>query len=381
MKKIFTVMMSMLLVSVLLAGCSSSKDNEVVGDKEYLKKVGNYSFWENKSENSVAQYNIYNHVNDFLSDGTIVNGDVLSADGKTKKVLFLGFDGMRADALTNIISDKNEFDSSGYNYDAQFSGINQLRKSGGVYLAYCGGETGTETEQTTSTSASWTSQFTGEWGTKHGVKTNDDFKNLEYKTFMLQYAEKGLKTCIAFDWDQYLDVNLKEEVKYVMANPQIEMAFCDIDREKSDKLKKTNAETIELYNFVAPNSPSKYTPYDVGMKDYVIEQINNGTDIVSGIFHNIDSNGHTYGFSNASSNYVSSARNCDNYAYEIVKLIEERQAQNNEEWLIVFANDHGGINLGHGEQSLEERTTWIATNKKINEKYFSDSYDGHNVKS
>ena len=45
------------------------------------------------------------------------------------------------------------------------------------------------------------------------------------------------------------------------------MNFCDIDREKAEKLKKTNAETLELFNFVAPEKPSDSAPYDTGMRD------------------------------------------------------------------------------------------------------------------
>ena len=60
-------------------------------------------------------------------------------------------------------------------------------------------------------------------------------------------------------------------------------------------------------------------------------------------------------------------------------MIEEREENDNEEWLVVFANDHGGINQGHGEQTLEERTTWIATNIPFDESLYSAGYDGYNV--
>lgn len=352
-----------------LAGCN--KDEKPQSDSDYLKKVSAYSFWSNSSENAIAEYNTYNHVHDFLDECEIKDGNAYAPNGKIRKVLFIGFDGMRADALPYVLTDA-------YNSVTNVSAVKRLQQSGGLYIAYCGGETGTETEQTTSTSASWTSHFTGVWGAKHGIKTNDDSKNMDYKTFMLEYAEKGLNSSLAFDWDQYLDVNLKEEVKYVLNN-KLPMQFCDIDRSKADKLEKTRAETLELYNFVAPETPSDSVPYDTGMRDYVLDRMAQGDDVICGIFHNIDSAGHSYGFG-VSTQYKGAVLNCDMYANSILNAVEEREKNYNEEWLVVFANDHGGLGTGHGEQTLEERTTWIATNKAFDKKYYSVGYDGFNIK-
>lgn len=44
-----------------------------------------------------------------------------------------------------------------------------------------------------------------------------------------------------------------------------------------------------------------------------------------------------------------------------------------------MANDHGGTGQGHGEQSAQERTTWIATNRKLDTAWYSVGYDGYNV--
>lgn len=362
------------VAAVSLTACSKSE--EVVSDSDYLNKVSQYGVWKNTAQTSIPIYQTYHHVHDFLDACTIENGSAVAPNGKIRKVLFLGFDGMRADALPVVLQTGAK---AANNSKTGVSGISALQQAGGLYLAYCGGETNTDTQQTTSTSASWTTHFTGVWGTQHGIKTNDDAKNLDHKTFMLEYAQQGLSTSIAFDWDQYFDVNLKEEIKYVMANPDVDMTFCDIDRAKAEKLKKTYAETLELYNYVAPETPSDSAPYDTGMRDYVLQRIENGDDIVCGIFHNIDSAGHEYGFG-TSTQYNGAVMNCDLYAYSVLQAIEAREQTENEEWLIVFANDHGGLGTGHGEQTLEERTTWIATNVPFSEEYYSDGYDGFNVK-
>lgn len=366
---VVAVIMSVTVFALSLTACK--KDEGPQSDSTYLEQVNNYSFWENTADTAIAQYNTYNHIHSFLDECEIKDGTAYAPDGKIRKVLFLGFDGMRADALPYVLDNAN-------NSKTGVSGIAELQKKGGIYLAYCGGETGTDTEQTTSTSASWTSHFTGVWGSKHGIKTNDDSKNMDYKTFMLEYAEKGLNSSLAFDWDQYFDVNIKEEVKLVM-DKNLPMQICDIDRVKKDKLKDTYAETLELYNFIAPETPSSSAPYDTGMRDYILERMEAGDDIICGIFHNIDTAGHNFGFG-ASTEYTGAVINCDMYAYSVLQAIAERENNLNEEWLVVFANDHGGIGKGHGEQSLEERTTWLASNIPFDEKYYSQGYDGFNIK-
>lgn len=373
MKKYFCTAMCAVLLCLMLFGCGKA-------EKTYLQEINGYSFWENDLSTAVPEYRTYDHVHAFLDEGTLQNGDMVSKDGKVRKVLFLGFDGMRADALTNVLFDENTFDTNGYNAQPPYSGIREIQKTGGVYIAYCGGEKGTDTQQSTSTSASWTSHFTGVWGVKHGIRENEDSKNLDYKTFMLEYAEQGLQTSIAFDWEQYFDINLKEEVRYVSEHPELEMRFCDIDRAKADALPQDAlTDDLTLYNFIAAETPSQKEPYDEGMRDYVLERIKAGDDIVVGIFHNIDSNGHTYTFSNETQQYVNSVRTCDLYAYDIVQAIAERERTQNEEWLIIMANDHGGTGQGHGEQSAQERTTWIATNRKLDTAWYSVGYDGYNV--
>lgn len=358
-----------LLAGVVFAGaltaCQKNKD-ETQPDPLYLEKMSDYTIWKNTVETAVPEYKVYNHVHNFLDGCEIKNGAAVSSDGKTRKVLFLGFDGMRTDAAAKLLTNKNEFSGS-KSSALPYSGIREAAEKGGIYLGYCGGEQGSATQQTTSTSASWTAQFTGVWGDKNGVKTNDDSKNMDYKTFMLEYAEQGLNTSVAFDWDQYFDINIKEEVKHVMTDGNIPMTFCDTDREKKTKLEKTRAQTLELYNYIAPETPSESAPYDSGMRDWVLSQIENGDDIVCGIFHNIDTAGHTYEFTAQNSHYMNAVFSCDRYAYEILQVVSQREKEFNEEWLVVFANDHGGINQGHGEQSLEERTTWIATNVALDE--------------
>ncbi len=355
-------------ITAMSAGFRSGRiDNKSRSD--YLSMIGRYSFWKNTPETAVPECRTYNIVHDFFDACRIENGTAVSEHGKRRKMLFVGFDGMRADAVKLVVQDKNS-ETTACNAATGTGGISELARQGGVYIAYCGGETGTETEQTTSTSACWTSHFTGVWGNKHGIITNDDSKFLAYKTFMLEYAEKGLHTSVAFDWDPYFDVNLRDEVRCAMRN-SLPICFCDIDREK----KSGDSDAAAFSNFVAPDQPSASAPYDSGMRDYILSRINGGDDIICGIFHNIDTAGHMYGFG-SSTQYAGAVINCDMYAYSLLCAIHEREEKYNEEWLVIFANDHGGLGRDHGKQTLEERTTWIASNIPIDKKYFSKGYNG-----
>ncbi len=382
MKKSFIISLIIIAITVCLAfsGCSGE-------DKAYFDKVSSYSFWDNEGSQAIAQYKFYNVVKDFLSGGEIKDGSCVTEQGKTRKVLFIGWDGARADAMLNLFYDG--FDTNEYNYPlSDYSGLNLLKDEGGLYIAYAGGEKGTESQQETSTCAGWTSEFTGAWHTTHGVDTNNDVKDKNTDTFIMEYAKLGLNTSVAFEWGQLFDITWKEEIKYKMQNPDVPAVYCDINRacaanfeevmknENIQKEKDMWVENLELYNFVANDDIHEYSKTDLAMRDYLMQRINMDDDIVAGIFHTPDTNGHTYEFSNDCGQYVNSIRNSDAYTYQLVQLVKQRETQYNEEWLVIITADHGGSKNGHGKQILEHRTIWIACNQKLND-YFGSGYDGY----
>lgn len=113
------------------------------------------------------------------------------------------------------------------------------------------------------------------------------------------------------------------------------------------------------------------------MRDYVLDRMAKDDDVIAAIFHNVDTAGHNFGYG-TSTEYKAAVVNVDLYANSILNAIGEREKKYNEEWLIVFANDHGGIGQGHGEQTYEERTNWIASNVKFDESLYGKNYDGFN---
>lgn len=135
--RIISSMLVLIMASgFVLSGCGKA-------DAKYFAKVSQYSFWDNQGAESIPQYQYYHIMDQFLSRGTVQDGKLVDSEGKTLKVLFLGWDGVRADAIANLFYDANCFDTNGHNYEAaSYSGLHRLKKTGGLYLAYAGGERG-----------------------------------------------------------------------------------------------------------------------------------------------------------------------------------------------------------------------------------------------
>lgn len=370
-------MTAVCILAAPLFGCASSEEAD--GDPNYFSTVCGYSFWDNDGARSIAQYKLYDVMDGFLSGGEIQNGSCVK-DGIVRKVLFVGWDGVRADALPNVVFDAN---SGGLNYPApDYSGLNRLKQSGGIYLAYAGGEKGKASEQETSTCAGFTSELTGGWHTEHGVNRNYDVKNSEHDTIMLKYAKLGLNTGLAFEWGQYFDTSLRGEVEYLLDNPETPLRLCDINRKAASSEAEVDDKAASLAHYNAVAMPAgewlENSEYDIAMRDYILRRINAGDDFVGGIFHGADKNGHSGGFGNGNIGYVNAVHDCDTYLYSVLDAVAEREASFDEDWLVIVAADHGGSKKTHGKQIYEHRTIWVASNKKIDEKYFGKNYNGYN---
>lgn len=105
-----------IIISVLVIALCLTLFTACYGDKDYLKDVENYGFWDNTAATSIAQPQIGRMVRDFLSSP--------SEDGKPRKVAFIGYDGCRADALINVL--KTSSSTASYYEDSPVSGLTEL---------------------------------------------------------------------------------------------------------------------------------------------------------------------------------------------------------------------------------------------------------------
>ena len=323
MKSRTTLIISTLLVFIILTTGillyvfpSSSKD--------YLKNVNEYSFWDNDINTMVAQPQIGQFVNDFLNTET----------EKTKKVAFLGFDALRADILLNILKDENG--ANNLTQDKTNSAFAHIKDIGHLYLAYAGGEKGTDTQQNTSTAPGWTTLATGTWGNVNGVQKNGDYKKAEVKTTILKSAENyNMRSLFTVAYRSHIDKAFNVDLQYATEH-NLDMKIHYVDN-------------------------------DTQMQEYLLQCVEVGNplerDFIFAIYKDSDAIGHQFGFSNNSKEYVQTVLQADTMAYELIQAIYARPTYNEEDWLIVLAVDHGGLGLAHGGQTDEERTVFFATNK------------------
>lgn len=367
-KKILCLLLVLALCVTALTAC--------YGDKDYLKDVESYGFWDNSAETSIAQPQIGKLVRDFLS--------APSDDGKPKKVAFIGYDGCRADALVNVLKTPSEI--GGHNETSMYSGLAELLKTdgSGIYLAYAGGEKGKDNEQKTSTAPGWAALLSGEWGNVNGVTDNGMYKKIDYKTFMLEAAEGDYgttyRTTFAASWQEHFIKTYSSEIEFLRENSGVD---------KKSITEDTDFDTITSYLDAISASSSvdmnyKLVADDASLHKYLLSCVQEGgeneRDIVFGIYEGTDHNGHGTGFGNDNYRYIKGFRDQDAQCYELLQAIYSRPSFEEEDWLIIITADHGGIKTWHGGQTLEERTTWIACNKAIPEKYFSSGYDGYKIK-
>ena len=221
-------------------------------------------------------------------------------NGQNKKLLFIGIDGCRPDALTQ----------------AQTPNIDGLINDC-IYInnALC-----SINGQPTVSGPGWSTMITGVWYDKHGVSDNSfSGSNFdEYPPFNVLLEESGQEYHTA---------------SFIMWTPIHTQIF---------------GSTMD-YNEL-------HSTYDgsvaQGAADYMSTP---NVDVIFLDFDDVDIAGHSYGFSPEVDQYIDAIENVDGYIGWVIDSMENRPTFQNEDWLIMITSDHGGIGYGHGGQTIEER--------------------------
>ena len=220
--------------------------------------------------------------------------------GQNKKLLFIGIDGCRPDALTQ----------------AQTPNIDGLI-NGGIYIndALC-----SINGQPTVSGPGWSTMITGVWFDKHGVSDNffsgSNFD--EYPPFNVLMEESSQEYHTA---------------SFIMWTPIHTQIF---------------GSTMD-YNEL-------HSTYDgsvaQGAADYMSTP---NLDVLFLDFDDVDIAGHSYGYSPEANQYINAIENVDEYIGWVIDAMENRPTFQNEDWLVMITSDHGGIDYSHGGQTIEER--------------------------
>lgn len=286
---------------------------------KYKDNVSSVEAYENTIETAVAQTDIYGLIEQhFASDLPV---------GKTeKKVLVLGYDGGRADALALLDDETND------------SAISYLLASGGnAQIAYCGGVNyPTINKQDTSTAPGWCSILTGEWADVTGVTGNGVVKSNDHLSLLTTLVEDEKADSSAFyvSWNGHFSA---DDSTYVLEKQYTEEKGLPVVFSDADDDDGTFANTLA----------------DVQQADC--------SDFIFTIFEYPDHIGHDTGFCIDNPDYAAAFKECDAQCKRIIDAVEARETYESEDWLIILTSDHGGYNTGHGALTIQERMTFVVT--------------------
>jgi len=222
---------------------------------------------------------------------------------RPKKVLFIGIDGVRSDALNaRAIPNIRELMANGtYTFDSWHPG-------------------------TTMSGPSWSTMLTGVFQAKHNVRDNSysgsRFNDYPYISKRFKEVKPNGRAVQICTWRPMTDLVYNDgwDQKIVPAN---------------DAAVVTTAAT-QLLN---PNIDYLFCHLDI-----------------------VDITGHGSGFNPNNPQYNAAIDSSDARVGRIVRALRNRPNYANEDWIIMLTTDHGGTGTGHGGNTNDERHIWWVAN-------------------
>lgn len=333
-KTIVFIMTAIIIVGSLVFTSCSNQSREIKSKSTYADELVKLDIFDNSPETAMPQTVIHKLVTEHFNSPL--------PEGKTtKKAIFIGYDGFRADGIENIMNGES-------------SAIMYIKNQGGLYHTFSGGISGVN-EQATSTAPSWMAMLTGGWGEYNGIDNNSQMKKEEADTFITTLARQGYTASFTTSWREHTELSYRPDI----ANSIKEGLAVEYTHQIDD--------TATYYQIL------KY----ISKSDSTQKSAAEDPDIIFFTFEYADHAGHDTGFGNQNDEYIKGCRDDDAYGYDIIKTIEARSTYATEDWLIIISTDHGGTKYSHGGQTPFERMTWLACNKPIN---ITDEYLNYEVK-
>jgi len=225
----------------------------------------------------------------------------LSFASQTRKVLIIGIDGVRSDALQQAATPNlnSLLSNATYTYDSWHTGI-------------------------TWSGPSWSTILTGVNWNKHGI-INNGFAGANFAQYpplptLAKQIKATLNATIVAEWDPLL-TNITN----------------------ADWNKKVKVE----------DGKSKLTADST-----IIELQNPDLDLLFTYFDQVDLTGHTSTFTPTNPLYISAIQSVDTAIGRILTALYARPNYASEDWLILVVTDHGGQSFFHGGNTNNERHIW-----------------------
>lgn len=261
-----------------------------------------------------------------------------------KKAVFILIDGVSSDAIESVSTPN----------------LDEISKIGGYTRAFVGGRKGTYSQTPTISAPGYNNLITGTWANKHNVWGNG-IKDPNYNYWNIfriaKHHNSDLKTAIFSTW---LDNRTKLVGEGLKEAGAIKFDYV-FDGYEHDTInfphKKDQTHFLEIDELV-----SKETANCI---------LKNGPDLSWVYLEFTDNMGHMFG---DSPQFHDAIKKADIQIGRIWKAVQKRTEEYNEDWMIVITTDHGrstDTGMGHGGQSDRERATWIVTNHKSTNSYFS----------
>lgn len=262
-----------------------------------------------------------------------------------RRVLFIGIDGCRADAVTAAMERGLAPQMKALTEDTD--GLLTLK-------AYAGGEKDTPTHQPTVSGPGWSSLLTGLWMNQHGVRDNR-FLGARFQShahFMRRIKEvRPTAFCASFaDW------------------PPIHEFIADGSRVEGK-------EFLDVKFTVAPDASRHFVDNpekDIEVRDAALATLRTqNPDAMFVYFGQVDEFGHgavdaRAAFTPDSALYLNAISHVDSHVGELLRAMRARPKFAEEDWLVLITTDHGGRGNSHGGDSDAERNIWlIAHGRKL----------------
>jgi predicted AlkP superfamily pyrophosphatase or phosphodiesterase len=226
-----------------------------------------------------------------------------SAADLQRRVLFIGIDGCRFDALEAAKTPHLDrlIENGRHSSQAQILG-DRYRKNDTI------------------SGPGWSSILTGVWADKHGVHDNE-FKGSNYKDYphlftLLKRARSAAQTVSLVTWKPIDD--------YIVSGANVGLAYVSGDStyDKDDAL--AAAKAVRL----------------LGVSD---------PDLLFLYLGQVDETGHQEGFHPTVKPYIDAIERVDALVGEVLAAVEKREDRAKEDWLVIVTSDHGGQGKDHSK--------------------------------
>lgn len=264
-------------------------------------------------------------------------------DFQGRRVLFIGIDGCRADAISAAME---------RGLAPQLKALVSSKDAVFTRTCYAGGELDTPTHQPTVSGPGWSSLLTGVWYDRHHVKDNN-FLGARFQTyshFMLRIKEvKPTAWCASFvDW------------------PPIHKNIADGSR-------VNGAEFLDVKFTATPDASRHFIDNpekDIEVRDEALKTLRTqNPDAMFVYFGSVDEFGHgaideRSSFTPENALYLNAISHVDSHIGELLRAMKARPQYADEEWLVLVCTDHGGRGNSHGGNSDAERKIWLVAQGK-----------------